>query len=118
MLADLARDSDQVLAPLAREKERVTDFIVKANETGQATAARRADIERGLERLPAFLRELRPLMADLGGFAGEATPVVRDLNAAGEDVSRLIEELGPLLDGRPRLAREPRARPPRPAVRR
>ncbi len=99
VLADLARDSDQALAPIAREKERVTDFIENANETGQATAARRDDIERGIERLPDFLRELRPLMADLDGFAGEATPVMRDLNAAGDDVSRLIQQLGPLSEG-------------------
>ena len=99
VLADLARDSDQALAPLGREKERVTDFIRNANETGQATAARRADIERGIERLPDFLRELRPLMADLDGFAGQATPVMRDLNVAGEDISRLIEQLGPFSEG-------------------
>ncbi|CAN5580544.1 hypothetical protein BH20ACT19_BH20ACT19_02370 [soil metagenome] len=99
VLADLARDSDRALAPLARERERVSDFVVQANETGQATAERRADIERGIERLPAFLTELRPLMRDLGSFAGEATPVVRDLNAAGDDVSRLVEQLGPFSKG-------------------
>ena len=99
VLADLARDSDQALAPLAREKERVTDFIEQANATGQATAARRADIERGIQRLPAFLRELRPLMADLEGFSGQATPVMRDLNAAGPALSRVFQELGPFSEG-------------------
>ena len=34
-------------------------------------------------------------MADLGGFAGQAAPVARDLNASGTDVSRLIRALGP-----------------------
>ena len=95
VLANLARDSDTALAPLAREKEAVSGFIVQANRTGEATAERRADIERGIERLPRFLRELRPLMADLGGFAGQAAPVARDLNRSGNDVSRLIQELGP-----------------------
>lgn len=99
VLADLARDSDQALAPVARERRRVADFIEAANRTGQATAARRADIERGIERLPAFLRELRPLMADLGGFADQATPVMADLNTAGDDISRLIRELGPFSAG-------------------
>lgn len=99
VLADLARDSDQALAPLAREKERVSGFIAEANATGQATAARRDDIERGIERLPRFLGELRPLMADLGGFTDEATPVARDLNASGDDVSRLFEQLGPFAEG-------------------
>ena len=86
-------------AARAREKRRVSDFIVQANRTGQATAERRADIERGIQRLPGFLRELRPLMADLDGFAGQATPVVRDLNSAGEDISRLIRQLGPFSEG-------------------
>jgi phospholipid/cholesterol/gamma-HCH transport system substrate-binding protein len=95
VLANLARDSDQALAPLAREKKRVSDFIVKANETGQATAERRGDIELGIQRLPGFLTQLKPLMADLQGFAGDATPVARDLNRAAPDVSRLIRQLGP-----------------------
>ncbi len=95
VLADLARNSDRVLAPLARDKEKVSSFIVQANKTGEATAERRADIEASIQRLPGFLRELRPLMADLGGFAAQAAPVARDLNASGEDVSRMIRELGP-----------------------
>ena len=90
VLARLAEDSDAALAPLAREKEHLSSFIVQANRTGQATAERRADIERGLARLPRFLRELRPLMADLGAFAGQAGPVFSDLREAGPDVSRLI----------------------------
>ncbi|MEX1142613.1 MAG: MlaD family protein [Thermoleophilaceae bacterium] len=95
VLADLARDSDASLAPIARDKERVTGFIEQANATGQATAERRDDIEAGIARLPAFLRELRPLMADLDAFAGQATPVARDLRTAAPDVSRLIRQMGP-----------------------
>src|SRR3954468_2801811 len=37
-LADLARNSDISLAPLARRRAQVADFIVKANNTAQATA--------------------------------------------------------------------------------
>jgi virulence factor Mce-like protein len=95
VLADLARDSDASLAPLAREKERVSGFIRAANATGQATAERSEDIETGIQRLPGFLRELRPLMADLEGFADQGTPVARDLRIAGPDISRLIRETGP-----------------------
>jgi ABC-type transporter Mla subunit MlaD len=96
-LARLAIDSDRVLAPLAREKRRLANFIVQANATVEASAQRRGDIERSIERLPGFLRELRPLMADLGGFAGEATPVVRNLGASAAGLDRLIRELGPFV---------------------
>ena len=95
VLADLARDSDVALAPLARQKERVSGFIVEANNTAKATAARRDDIERGIQRLPRFLDELRPLMADLDGFASQAAPVFRDLNAAAPQLSRVFQRLGP-----------------------
>ncbi len=95
VLANLARDSDTALAPLAREKERVAGFIRNANATGQATAERSDDISLGIQRLPGFLRQLRPLMADLEGFADEGTPVARDLRLAGPSLSRLIEQLGP-----------------------
>ena len=105
VLARLAEDSDAALAPLAREKEHLSSFIVQANRTGQATAERRADLERGLARLPRFLRELRPLMADLGAFAGQAAPVFSDLRAAGPDVSRLIRAQKPFADAaRPAFA--------------
>lgn len=95
VLANLARDSDIALAPLAREKERVAGFIRNANATGQATAERSDDISLGIERLPGFLRQLRPLMADLEGFTDQGTPVARDLRIAGPSLSRLIEQIGP-----------------------
>ncbi len=94
-LGRLAERSDRALAPLARERRHVTGFIREAGVTGTATAERRTDIERGLHLLPGFLRELRPLMADLGGFADQAGPVAADLNRSGADVSRMIRALGP-----------------------
>ncbi|HEY6780832.1 MAG TPA: MlaD family protein [Thermoleophilaceae bacterium] len=95
-LARLARDSDRALAPLARERGHVANFIVEANATGQATAERSGDIRRGINQLPAFLRELKPLMADLQGFTDQATPVVANLGSAAPDLARLIKGQGEL----------------------
>jgi ABC-type transporter Mla subunit MlaD len=97
-LARLARDSDEALGPLTRERRRVSNWIVTANETGEASAERREDIRRGINLLPSFLRELRPLMRDLEGFADDATPVVSDLNTAAPALGRLIEAQGELAD--------------------
>jgi virulence factor Mce-like protein len=99
VLAQLASNSDRSLAPLAREKEHISGFIRNANRTGQATAERSDELEAGIRRLPGFLRELRPLMADLDGFAQQGTPVAADLRAAGPDVSRLIRAMGPFASG-------------------
>ncbi|MBN1527632.1 MAG: MCE family protein [Thermoleophilaceae bacterium] len=93
-LARLARDSDRALAPLSRERERVADWIVQANTTGEASAERSQDIRRGIELLPDFLRELEPLMADLDKVAVQGTPLLRDLGAAAPQMGRLIKGLG------------------------
>jgi ABC-type transporter Mla subunit MlaD len=97
-LARLASDSDRALAPLAREKEHLADFVVQANATSEASAERRGDLQRSIELLPGFLRELRPLMADLEGFTDQATPVFTDLNAAAPALGRLIKAQGALSD--------------------
>src|SRR3954454_15163711 len=94
-LADLVRDSDTVIAPLAEKRKRISHFIVAANETGQATAERSADIERTFERFPAFLRELRPTLQQLGDFSDQFTPVLTDLHTAAPDLNRFITQLGP-----------------------
>ena len=94
VLERLARESDTALGPLARERAKVSDWIVQANVTSEASAERRADISRGINRLPAFLGELRPLMADLEGLADQGTPLLRDLGAAAPEMDRLIRGLG------------------------
>ncbi|HVI20094.1 MAG TPA: MlaD family protein, partial [Gaiellales bacterium] len=95
VLADLAKNGDEVLRPLARDKAKVADFIVKANTTAQASAERRTDIERNIQKFPAFLRQLKPTMEQLGGLADQMTPVLTDLGAAAPDINRFIKALGP-----------------------
>src|SRR3954449_3639537 len=97
-LARLASDSDQALAPLARERERFAHWIVAANDTGQATAERRGDIALGIHRLPGFLHQLRLLMVDLEGVTDQGTPLLHDLGSAAPDLGRLIKAQGTLAD--------------------
>jgi ABC-type transporter Mla subunit MlaD len=97
-LARLASDSDTALAPLTRERDHFAHFIVAANDTGQATAERRADIALGIHRLPAFLRELRLLMVDLESVTDQGTPLLHDLGAAAPALGRLIKSQGTLAD--------------------
>jgi virulence factor Mce-like protein len=94
-LADLARNSDIALAPLARERARVSGFITKASVTGAATASRGQDLERSLEKLPGFLRALTPTAAQLGKTADQITPALNSLRAHAPDINTFIKGLGP-----------------------
>jgi ABC-type transporter Mla subunit MlaD len=95
VLRKLATDSDASLAPLARDRERVASFITQARKVSDATAERSTDLERNIERLPRFLRELRPTMQRLGALSDQGTPLLRDLDTVGPDLSRFVSELGP-----------------------
>lgn len=95
VLANLATESDQALAPSARQAAAISDFIDKAGRTAAATAARGDDLERNFEKFPAFLRELGPTSRRLGEFAAAGTPVMRDLRAAAPSINTLFKQLGP-----------------------
>jgi phospholipid/cholesterol/gamma-HCH transport system substrate-binding protein len=104
VLADLARDSDTVLAPLSAQRQHVADFIVKSNTVNEATAERSAALQANLRLLPPFLQQLRPTMTRLSGLADEMTPVLQDLHAQAPAINRLIEQLGPFSQaGRPAI---------------
>jgi ABC-type transporter Mla subunit MlaD len=94
-LARLATDSAAVLGPLAQQRKALADFIVQANTTATASAARAADISRSIQLLPNFLRQLKPLMADLGTLADQGTPLAADLKTSAGALGREFTELTP-----------------------
>jgi ABC-type transporter Mla subunit MlaD len=95
VLADLARESDASLAPLANERKAIQGFVEHSANLATATAEKQDDFRAQFEKLPAFLSELRPTMVRLGGFADEATPVLRDLGAVAPEISRFVKAMGP-----------------------
>jgi ABC-type transporter Mla subunit MlaD len=94
-LERLAVDSDAIMRPLARDRASVVSAIDNINAVAEATAERRGDLAVDIRLLPAFLRELRPTVTDLGSLADEMTPVFSDLGAVAPDINRVVEELGP-----------------------
>jgi phospholipid/cholesterol/gamma-HCH transport system substrate-binding protein len=94
-LANLARDGARIMAPLARERAHIRGFINNANATAEASAERNPDLEASLQRLPAFLRELRLTMGGLRRFSDSATPTVTALGDAAPAITRATEALGP-----------------------
>jgi ABC-type transporter Mla subunit MlaD len=94
-LRNLARASDAALAPIARERARVAHFVTTAGNTAEATAEKRVQFEQNLQKLPAFLRQLKPTMVRLGQLSDEMSPVLEDLGAQAPAINRFIISLGP-----------------------
>jgi ABC-type transporter Mla subunit MlaD len=94
-LADLARDSDTSLAPLAASRQQVADQFTQANTVAQATASQGDALERNFQLFPPFLRELQTTSRKLGNFADQASPVFEDLGAQAPSINRFFQTLGP-----------------------
>jgi ABC-type transporter Mla subunit MlaD len=94
-LTQLTRDADTVLAGLSGNRRDVGRFIREAADTTQASASRSAELQQTVDKLPRFLRELRPTLTDLGTTARLQTPALRDLRRAAPDLTELLQRLGP-----------------------
>ena len=98
VLADLAKNADTVLADLAERRTDVSRFVVEARDTARASAERDVALAEGFRRLPAFLRELRPTMLELGRTADAQGPALRNLSLSAGQLERLFENIGPFAD--------------------
>ena len=95
VLAKLASDADTVLQPLARTRSSLAGFIVHANTTAAASAAERTQLAESIRLLPPFLRQLRPLMSDLGQLADQGTPLLSDAGASAGAIDAEFRTLVP-----------------------
>jgi ABC-type transporter Mla subunit MlaD len=98
VLANLIRDADTVIGDLADNKQQVARWVVMADRTSSASAQRRDDIARGFNRLPGFLEELQPAMAQLGRVADEQTPALRTLSDAAPNLTTFFDRLAPFAE--------------------
>jgi phospholipid/cholesterol/gamma-HCH transport system substrate-binding protein len=94
-LASLASDGDRVLEPLARNRTSVSGFLRNAAVAADATAERGADLEEGLRKFPATLRQVRLTMTKLKEFADQGTPLFADLRDSGANISKATQKLVP-----------------------
>ena len=95
VLKDLTTNADTVIGDLADNRRNVGRFVKETEDAATTSAERRVALQEGLQRLPTFLRELRPTMSELGATADASTPYLRDLNASAGQLERFLENLGP-----------------------
>jgi phospholipid/cholesterol/gamma-HCH transport system substrate-binding protein len=93
VLAKLAVDSDKALAPFARVRGRVADFVEQANKVAQAGAATRGSLARNLALFPPFFERLGPALERVQHFAEQTTPTFTDLKAAAPGLDKAFTSL-------------------------
>jgi phospholipid/cholesterol/gamma-HCH transport system substrate-binding protein len=95
VLGDLTKNADEVITALANNRTDVGRWVQEARDTSAASAERSSDISGTWARLPRFLEELTPTMRELGRAVDAQTPALRDLNASAGQLERFFNDLGP-----------------------
>jgi virulence factor Mce-like protein len=104
-LRDLVTNADRVIGDLAGNHKDVGRWVVEARDTARTSAQRRAQIAEGFRRLPGFLEQLRPTMASLGTVARNQAPALRNLDASSQQLEQFFTRLKPFADAsRPAFA--------------
>lgn len=94
-LADLTVNADTVVKDLAARRTDVSRFVVSARDAAQASASRDTAISAGFRRLPVFLRELRPTMDQLGRTLDVQGPALQNLSRSANDLGQFLDRIGP-----------------------
>ncbi|WP_320672565.1 MlaD family protein [Patulibacter defluvii] len=91
----LVSDSDAVLRPLAERRADLGSSFDRMGDVAEATAERGDDLERDIERLPAFLRQLEPGAKRISALIDQADPAIASLSRNAPQINRSISLLGP-----------------------
>jgi virulence factor Mce-like protein len=118
-IRDLTDTAEDVVTRLAANRKDVTRFIREARDTSAVSADRQAELRAQFQRFPTFLRELRPTMQLLGEAADHQRPAFAVLAAQSDRLTRFLDTLGPFSEAsRPAMRTlAAAARAGRPAVR-
>jgi len=95
LLGRLIDESDTVLAAWVKKRKETAGFIDQAGATAAASAERGDDIERNFQRLPAFLRELKPTADSFSGLADQMTPALNSLDSQSKAINTMVANMGP-----------------------
>ena len=98
VIRNFIEDSDTVVAELDDKKAEVARWIRETGETAEISASRRNEIAAGFQRLPTFLAELQPTMAELENLVDAQTPLLADLQRAAPSLNEFFTRLGPFAE--------------------
>ena len=94
-IRDFIEDADTVSAAVEPKKRQLSRWAQEAMETAEIQASRADRLQAQWNKLPTFLGELRPTLAQLDATASEQIPFLRRMRAAAPDFYRLLKALEP-----------------------
>lgn len=97
LIARLTDQSDQILEPMAQKRKDLSGFIRAAGETAAATAEEGDALEANFQKLPAFLRELKPATERISALADQVGPSVANLSAQAPALNKAVTGFGPFV---------------------
>jgi ABC-type transporter Mla subunit MlaD len=92
-IRDFITDADRVSAAVEPKKRELSRWAQEAMETAEIQASRADQLQAQWNKLPTFLGELRPTLAQLDATASEQIPFLRRMHAAAPDFHRLLVAL-------------------------
>ena len=95
IIRDFIRDADTVSVAVEPFKEQVAKWAVEASDTAGIQATRSEELGRYWSRLPDFLAELEPTMAELERTADQQIPTLRSLERAAPELERFLRVAEP-----------------------
>lgn len=95
MIRDFFEDADTVSAAVEPVKEDVARWAEEAADTTAIQASRSDRLGRYWNRLPEFLTELEPTMAELSLTAQRQVPTLRKLGEAAPELERFLRSAVP-----------------------
>jgi ABC-type transporter Mla subunit MlaD len=95
IIRDFIRDADTVSVAVEPFKEEVAKWANEAADTAGIQATRSEELGRYWNRLPDFLAELEPTLAELEKTADEQIPTLRSLQRAAPELDRFLRVAAP-----------------------
>jgi phospholipid/cholesterol/gamma-HCH transport system substrate-binding protein len=94
-IKNLNVSANTVITALAKNNQKVKNFITYANRASTDSATQASNIQASWEKLPGFLEQLRPALAKLGAASDAQVPVLNNLNDAANNLDTFFHELVP-----------------------
>ena len=95
IISDFIRDADTVSAAVEPFKEDVARWANESEDVASIQASRSEQLGRYYNKLPEFLDELRPTLAELERTADQQIPTLQSLQSAAPDLQRFLEAAQP-----------------------